>query len=142
MFWFYHSIVCFLTFKWQLTGQKVLVTAPSLILVPFQERRAVEEASRAEQAKLREAAMKVDTARRQEEAAKRTAVRQQQVGGTESQFYDCSQNEQRPAILILSLNGIEYKVPLLWIELIDLRSNLKSSLKSVSSVEFVFLQRG
>ena len=86
--------------------------------------------------------MKVDTARRQEEAAKRTAVRQQQVGGTESQFYDCSQNELRPAIIILSLNGIEYKVPLLWIELIDLRSNLKSSLKSVSSVEFVFLQRG
>ena len=42
-----------------------------------------DEASRAEQAKLREAAMKADAARRQEEAAKRAAARQQQVSGVE-----------------------------------------------------------
>ena len=48
-------------------------------MVPLKERRAAEEASRAEQAKLREAAQKADAARRQEEAAKRTAARQQQV---------------------------------------------------------------
>ena len=62
----------------------LVTSSPSLKLVPFQERRAAEEASRAEQAKLREAAMKADAARRQEEAAKRTAARQQQVSGEQS----------------------------------------------------------
>ena len=73
----------------QSNGHKELVTGhctPSLKLVPFQERRAAEEASRAEQAKLREAAMKADAARRQEEAAKRTAARQQQVGPWDKVF--------------------------------------------------------
>ena len=69
----------------QSNGHKELVTGhfipQSQTGVPFQERRAAEEASRAEQAKLREAAMKADAARRQEEAAKRAAVRQQQVSG-------------------------------------------------------------